>query len=98
MRNLFLGVLAFFLAAIPSFAEEPPKPKLAVLVVFDQMRGDYLERWRELFVADGFRRLQTEGAWFSNCHYPYAMTATGPGHASLLSGCSGETHGNRRIK
>lgn len=93
MRNLFLGVLAFFLAAIPSFAEEPPKPKLAVLVVFDQMRGDYLERWRELFVADGFRRLQTEGAWFSNCHYPYAMTATGPGHASLLSGCSGETHG-----
>ncbi len=91
MRNCLIGVLAF--AFLPAIQAEPPKPKLAVLIVFDQMRGDYLERWRELFVADGFRRLQTEGAWFSNCHYPYAMTATGPGHASILSGCSGDRHG-----
>ena len=94
MRNVLFGLVTFTLASIPAFGQQAPaRPKLAVLVVFDQMRGDYLERWRELFVPDGFRRLQTEGAWFSNCHYPYAMTATGPGHASILSGCSGETHG-----
>src|SRR5262249_25417816 len=78
------------------YADEPKSaspPRLAVLIVFDQMRGDYLERWQELFVADGFRKLQTEGVWFTNCHYPYAMTATGPGHASLLSGCSPDRHG-----
>src|SRR5262249_23628174 len=68
-------------------------PKLVVLVVFDQMRGDYLERWHDLFVVDGFRRLETEGTWFANCHYPYAVTQTGPGHASLLSGCSPDRHG-----
>jgi hypothetical protein len=68
-------------------------PRLAVLLVFDQFRADYLTRWEDLFVAEGFQRLLTEGAWFQNCHYPYALTATGPGHASLLSGCSLNTHG-----
>jgi predicted AlkP superfamily pyrophosphatase or phosphodiesterase len=67
--------------------------RLAVLVVFDQMRGDYLERWKDAFGDKGFRELQTEGAWFTNCHYPYAWTSTGPGHASLLTGCSPDVHG-----
>jgi hypothetical protein len=69
------------------------RPKLAVIVVFDQMRGDYLERWKDLFVEDGFKRLQRDGIWFTNCHYPYACTITGPGHASILSGCSPDRHG-----
>lgn len=85
--------LIAFVTALPCPADPPAKPKLAVVVVFDQMRGDYLLKWKDLFGPDGFRRLQTEGAWFTNCHYPYAMTATGPGHASILSGCSGDRHG-----
>src|SRR5436853_7280709 len=74
-------------------AAEPTKPKLLVLVVFDQFRGDYLARWDSLFTEDGFRRLEREGTWFSNCHYPYAVTMTGPGHASLGTGCSPDRHG-----
>jgi len=69
------------------------KPKLAVVVVIDQMRGDYLEKWKDLFVEGGFKRLQTEGAWFTNCHYPYSDTLTAPGHASLLTGTSPYKHG-----
>src|SRR5204863_10105306 len=69
------------------------KPTLAVLVVFDQLRGDYLSRWQDLFGEGGFRRLCRDGAWFRNCHYPYAVTQTGPGHASLATGCSPRTHG-----
>lgn len=74
---------------------EPGKPrvKLAVLVVFDQMRGDYLERWRGLFGSGGFARLQSEGAWFTHCYYPYATTTTGPGHSSLLTGTCPDRHG-----
>lgn len=86
-------LLALSLIAFPAFAGEPEKPKLVVLVVFDQMRGDYLERWKTLFGHDGFVRMQTEGAWFVNCHYPYATTATGPGHASMLTGCGPNVHG-----
>src|SRR5437773_2180149 len=69
------------------------KVRLVVLVVFDQLRGDYLERWSEWFGEGGFRRLEQEGAWFQNCHYPYAVTKTAPGHASLLTGCSPDRHG-----
>lgn len=68
-------------------------PRLLVLVVFDQMREDYLERWQDLFGTGGFRRLQKEGAWFQDCHYPYAYTVTGPGHASLATGSSPNRHG-----
>ena len=69
------------------------KPRLVVLLVFDQMRGDYLSRWENLYTDKGFRRLMRDGAWFDNCHYPYAHTVTGAGHASMLTGCSPEKHG-----
>jgi hypothetical protein len=61
--------------------------------VIDQMRGDYLSRWETLFEDGGFRRLITEGAWFQDCHYPYANTMTGPGHATISTGCSPDVHG-----
>jgi hypothetical protein len=89
--SLLLGKGAFIPA---SRAQEPAeRPRLVVLVVFDQMRGDYLTRWEPLFRDEGFRRLGKEGAWFRNCHYPYATTVTAAGHASLLTGCSPATHG-----
>ena len=37
--------------------------------------------------------MQADGAWFTDCHYPYGTTTTGPGHASVLAGCSGNKHG-----
>jgi hypothetical protein len=84
-------------------AEQPPpggappeqiaaRPKLAVLVVFDQMRGDYLSRWADLYQF-GFQKIKKEGIWFSACQVPYACTATGPGHASLATGATPSVHG-----
>jgi predicted AlkP superfamily pyrophosphatase or phosphodiesterase len=86
-------VLCALVATHPLRAAEAVTPKLLVLVVFDQMRGDYLQRWQELFAEGGFARLQKGGAWFTNCHYPYAVTQTGPGHASMLTGCAPDQHG-----
>src|SRR5436190_15219092 len=85
--------LLALLVTVPSFAAEPERPKLVVLIVFDQLRGDYIAKWQPLFGKDGFVRLQTEGAWFTNCHYPYGVTVTGAGHASMLTGCSPDAHG-----
>lgn len=89
--------IALIVAAWPfvllAAAPEAMRPRLAVLVVFDQMRGDYLTRWDELFEDGGFHRLEKEGAWFQNCHYNYANTFTGAGHASLVTGCSPDRHG-----
>ncbi|GAB4140756.1 MAG: hypothetical protein Tsb009_10240 [Planctomycetaceae bacterium] len=66
---------------------------MGVVLVFDQLRADYLTRWRSHFVKGGFRRLTDEGLWFQNCHYPYSGTFTAPGHASVSTGCSPNTHG-----
>lgn len=98
---LLVGVvtLAGALALIAGLRPPPPTParepsvKLAVLIVFDQLRGDMLQRWQPLFRTDGFARLQRDGAWFTHCYYPYGTTTTGPGHASLLTGTCGDVHG-----
>ena len=91
MRRLFAlllvsSFLPLAIAAEPKPAE--PKVKLVVLVVFDQLRADFIDKWQPHFGDGGFKRLQTRGAWFTNCHYPYAITTTGPGHASMLTGAS----------
>jgi predicted AlkP superfamily pyrophosphatase or phosphodiesterase len=91
MRRFLVAVTLAAILHPPATAAE--RPRLVVLVVFDQLRGDYLERWGPLFGDDGFNRLLKDGAWFTNCHYPYATTATGPGHASMLTGCAPDVHG-----
>lgn len=99
-RLLALALAVVALIGYWSLALSPPaleplgdRPKLVVVVVFDQMRGDYLRKWQHLFVEGGFKRLQSEGAWFTNCHYPYAYTLTSPGHTSLLTGTYPAKHG-----
>ena len=64
-----LGGLIASTATRPAQAAAPaekPRVKLAVLVVFDQMRGDFLDKWKPLFGAGGFARLQADGAWFTD--------------------------------
>src|SRR5262250_1531653 len=68
-------------------------PKLVVIIVIDQFRGDYLERYHDQFVEGGFRLFLDRGAYFTDCEYDYANTRTAPGHATLLSGAYTNGHG-----
>nr|WP_310588559.1 alkaline phosphatase PafA [Dyadobacter arcticus] len=61
-------------------------PKLVVGIVVDQMRYDYLYRYYDLYTEGGFKRMMNEGFNCRNNHYPYALTVTGPGHASVYTG------------
>src|SRR5579862_1313850 len=69
------------------------RPKLIVVIVIDQFRGDYLERYRDEFGNGGFRMLLDHGAYFSNCNYDYANTRTAPGHSTLFTGAYSNGHG-----
>src|ERR1700757_1369735 len=69
------------------------RPKLVVVIVIDQFRGDYLERYHDEFGDGGFRMLLDHGAYFSNCHYDYANTRTAPGHSTLFTGAYSNGHG-----
>jgi len=68
-------------------------PKLIVVIVIDQFRGDYLERYRDQFGDAGFRFLLDHGAYFPNCNYNYANTRTAPGHSTLFTGAYSNGHG-----
>ena len=68
-------------------------PKLVVVIVIDQFRGDYLERYREEFGEGGFRLFLDHGAYFTDCNYDYANTRTAPGHATLFTGSYTSGHG-----
>jgi arylsulfatase A-like enzyme len=66
---------------------------LIVVIVIDQFRGDYLERYRDQFGDAGFRLLLDHGAYFTDCNYDYANTRTAPGHATLFTGAYTSGHG-----
>jgi predicted AlkP superfamily pyrophosphatase or phosphodiesterase len=68
------------------------KPKLVVLLVVDQMRGDYVDKFSFQWTG-GLKRLVTEGAWFRDAAYPYAATETCVGHSTISTGAFPATHG-----
>ena len=68
------------------------KPKLVVLLVVDQMRADYVDKFRFQWTG-GLKRLVEEGAWFRDAAYPYAATETCVGHSTISTGAFPATHG-----
>src|ERR1700746_1311667 len=76
----------------PKKADKPTRPKLVVLLVVDQMRGDYVDKFRGQWTG-GLKRLVEEGAWFRDAAYPYAATETCVGHATISTGSFPATHG-----
>jgi len=70
----------------------PAHPKLVVMIVVDQMRGDYVDKFRGQWTG-GLKRLVEEGAWFHEAAYPYAATETCVGHSTISTGAFPASHG-----
>ncbi len=94
-------ILAALLAgafAAPTSIEGPApsgpseRPRLVVLLVVDQMRADYLDRFAPIFRA-GLRRFCTEGLRFNDARHVHGVTSTGPGHATIATGTHPSRHG-----
>lgn len=101
MKNIFLSAATILVASVaPAFAQSqtPAKPKLAIVLVIDQFPAKYLSYYAPFYGNGGFKRLQREGANFSQARHEHATTYTGPGHAVIASGSYGHTSsivGNR---
>jgi predicted AlkP superfamily pyrophosphatase or phosphodiesterase len=78
--------------AVP-FSAYNDHPKLAIILVIDQFRGDYLDRWRADFKGRGFDLFLDHGAYFPECYYDYANTKTAPGHAAIGTGAYSDGNG-----
>jgi predicted AlkP superfamily pyrophosphatase or phosphodiesterase len=71
------------LAAMPLHAQQ--RPKLVVMLTVDQLKPEYFERYKHQLTG-GLSRLAAEGAFFTQAAQDHAVTETGPGHATVLSG------------
>ena len=90
----FVALLLVLLLPVSAQAQAySGRPKLIVIVVIDQFRGDYLNRDHSKFKGRGFKLFTDEGAWFTDCYFDYANTKTAPGHATIGTGAYTDGHG-----
>ena len=89
--KLCLSFSLFLLLVVRAAAENPPS--LVVMIAVDQLRYDYLERFKAHFEPAGFKLFTERGAHFVDCHYRHSVTKTAAGHALMLSGVHADVHG-----
>lgn len=65
---------------------------MVVMIVVDQFRGDYVQKYGAQWTK-GLRRLLDSGAYFPLAAYPYANTVTCAGHTTIGTGAYPRTHG-----
>jgi predicted AlkP superfamily pyrophosphatase or phosphodiesterase len=80
IRPLFLLLAGFGAGTAPA-----PRPRLVVVITVDQLRPDYLDRYRPQ-LKGGFAMLLKTGASFTDAYQDHAVTETAPGHSTILSG------------
>ena len=91
-RTRIACVLLVCLLVSVSFAQRriqptvQKRPRLVLLIVVDQFRYDYLERFGDLFGPNGFKRLLRDGASWTQSNYDHAPTYTAPGHGTMMTG------------
>jgi predicted AlkP superfamily pyrophosphatase or phosphodiesterase len=90
--STILLIAAVFVLVSGARATSLDPPKLAVIVVVDQMRADYVDRFQRDWTG-GFKRLLDRGAWLRRVAYPYLETVTCAGHATIVTGAFPHTHG-----
>jgi hypothetical protein len=79
------GVLVALTLAAGTTQPAAPRPRLVVLIVVDQLRGDYIPRFQSQ-LQGGFARFLHDGAFFEQGRQDHAITETAPGHSTMLSG------------
>lgn len=93
MKNLLFGLILFSLSAPYLAKAQKENPKIVVGIIVDQMRQEYIHRFRHQFTEGGFNRILNDGFAFRNAHYNYVPTYTAPGHASVYTGTTPSDHG-----
>ena len=91
-RKYFSSLLFLFLISYSTQAQTT-KTKLVVGIVIDQMRWDYLYKYKEQYGAKGFNRLLKEGFTAENTMIPFTQTYTAPGHTCVYTGSVPAIHG-----
>jgi hypothetical protein len=93
MRKVLLPLLKLLIAGVALAQAPVPRPKLVVVIVVDQLRPDYLHRFRSHFGKSGFNLFLRQGASYAEARYQHGATWTCSGHAVILSGSHPSVNG-----
>jgi predicted AlkP superfamily pyrophosphatase or phosphodiesterase len=79
-----------------SFAQcrqkETIQPKMAMLIVVDQLRAELIIKYKK-HLSGGLGRLLSEGAYFEKAFHDHGIANSAPGHATINTGSYPKNHG-----
>jgi predicted AlkP superfamily pyrophosphatase or phosphodiesterase len=73
-------------------ASDSKAPRLIVILAVDQLIPQQMDRLKDSFQG-GLARIRNSGARFDGAAMPYSSSETGPGHATIATGCLPRSHG-----
>ena len=95
-RRLLMALAVVVITACtpstPAPVSPTVQPRLLVWITMDQLRSDMLDHYSPMFTG-GFRRLLSDGRFYTNATHDHSRTSTAPGHASLSTGTHPSRHG-----
>ena len=84
--------VSVYAASVTLLSATGRAPRLIVVLVVDQFRGDYVDKFQQQWTG-GLKRLLDDGAYFGQANYEYAETVTCAGHATISTGAWPSAHG-----
>lgn len=94
MIRILSSLVAFFsIASVCAQSTSTEIPKLVVGITIDQLRGDYLEIFKNTFGERGFKRLLNHGLVYSNVKYDYPFLDKASTIATVYTGANPMYHG-----
>ena len=93
MKKLLTLIAILFVNSQLSFVHCQDKPRLVVGIIIDQMRWDYLERYKDRYSEGGFKRMMNQGYNCTQCMINYIPAVTAVGHTSTYTGSVPALHG-----
>src|SRR5262245_17358102 len=91
--KIVVAMLAVVALSLRSASAAESRPRLVVVVVVDQLRGDLPARAALGSLNGGFSKILEGGVVYEQAYYEHATTATAPGHATLFTGAFLSQHG-----
>ena len=98
MRKFITSMIAVFAVANLQ-AQQQHTPKLVVCITIDQLRGDYLEYFKDVYGEQGFKRLLNGGITYRHVQFEFSSIDRSSAFATIFTGsnpCYHSITGNKR--
>ena len=85
MRKFITSLIAVLVVANLQ-AQQQHAPKLVVCITIDQLRGDYLEYFKNSFGERGFKRLMNDGVSYKHVQFEFSNIDQASSFATIFTG------------